>query len=146
MSKKWYESLNNRIDENKMFCKEIEVGTGLTEYSWSDRTPYEVVKVINQNNVLVRELDHKHIGNGQMDNNWELVSNENNPVKELKKLRGYWNWINTVTKESLSRLILLDDKTAKAQAKIEAGAKEAKINRRANISFGVAEYYYDYEF
>lgn len=48
MSRKWYGSLNNRLEENKMFCEEIKVGTGLTEYFYSDRHPYEVVKVIDQ--------------------------------------------------------------------------------------------------
>ena len=45
MSRKWYGSLNNRIEENRMFTDEIKVGTGVTKYSWSDRDAYEVVEV-----------------------------------------------------------------------------------------------------
>ncbi len=119
MSNKWYGSLNNRIDENKMFCDKIEVGTAMTEYFWSDRHPYEVVKVISQTHIFVRELDHKAIGE-PMSNTWELKSNENNPVIELKKRYGYWNWVE------------------------KNGCKT--VYRRTNVSFGVAEYYYDYEF
>ena len=37
MSKKWYGSLNNRLEENRQFCEKIEVGTGVTEYMYSDR-------------------------------------------------------------------------------------------------------------
>lgn len=144
--KKWYGSLNNRLEEGKMFCKEIEVGTGVTEYSWSDRETYEVVEVINQKNVKVRKLDHKHIGNGHMDNNWELVSNPNNPVLELKFRYNKWNWVSIVTNESIKRIILLDDKLIKAQKKLEAGADKVEIFRDANVSFGIADYYYDYEF
>ena len=142
MSNKLYGSLNNRLEENKMYCKEIEVGTGLTEYYWSDTKPYEVVKVINQNNVFVRELDHKHIGNGEMDNQWELISNSNNPVRELKKRYGVWNWVVTFTKESIKNGALL---TIKEREEIEKNGKITKYNK-TNISFGVAQYYYDYEF
>jgi hypothetical protein len=151
MSKVWYGNLTNRLEENKMFCEEIKVGTGMTEYYYSDRHPYEVVEVIDQKHIKVRKLDHKHIGEGCMDNNWELISNENNSVKLLTKRGKYWYW--TVTAESKdfdfdnldieTRLwfchqnILIDDLKAKG-----------KITRyhRANVSFGVADYYYDYSF
>lgn len=142
---KWYGSLNNRVDENKQFCKEIEVGTGVTEFGWSDRDAYEVVKVVDQNHVFVREYDHIHVGDGQMDNNWKLVSNESNPIRELKKRYGFWNWVDTITKDSIKNIILLDDKTAKVIKELETKA-EAKIYRKANISFGIADYHYDYEF
>lgn len=116
---KWYGNLSNRIDENKMHCDKIEVGTGMTEYYWSDRRAFEVVKVVNQNNVFVREFDHKAVGE-PMSNEWELVSNPNNPIKELKKMDGAWNWV------------------------VQTGY--GKTYTKANISFGIAEYYYDYEF
>ena len=35
-------SLNNRLEENRMFCDTIEVGTGMTEYLYSDRHAYEL--------------------------------------------------------------------------------------------------------
>lgn len=137
---KWYGSINNRIDENKMYCKKIEVGTWLTEYSWSDRTPYEVVKAVNQNNVFVRELGHKHVGNGEMDNQWELFSDETKTVRELKKRYGYWNWVVTLTNNSHDCLLTTDE--------IEKINKDGKAIRyvRTNVSFGIGEYYYDYEF
>lgn len=140
--KKWYGSLNNRIDENKMYCEKIKVGTGMTEYSWSDRKAYEVVEVVNQNNVFVRELDHKHIGNGSMDNQWELISNPNNPVIELKKRYGYWNRVGKVTTESMKQAPFIDKKIYDEVMK----NGEATIYHKVNVSFGVAEYYYDYEF
>ena len=142
MSNKWYGSLNNRLEENKMYCEEIEVGTGMTEYSWSDRKAYEVVEVVNQENVFVRELDHKHIGDGSMDNQWELVSNTNKPVREIKKYRGSWCWVVNYTKESIKNCYLLEKKI---YDKVMTTGKATKYVK-ANVSFGVAEYYYDYEF
>lgn len=156
MSRVWYGSFNNRIEENRMFCDEIKVGTGMTEYYWSDRHAYEVVDVKNQKHVSVREYDHKHVGNGCMDNNWELISNENNPVKHLTKRGNYWYWTVVVTDS------ILDDLDGKdfeqrlqiqlfmAQNNIDADTLRAKkkITRyhRANVSFGIADYHYDYEF
>lgn len=141
---KFYGSLQNRLDENKMFCDKIEVGTGMTEYSYTDTKAYEVVKVIDQNHVFVREYDHKHIGDGQMDNQWELISNSNNPIQELKKVRGYWNWVVRYTKESIENCPLCYI-PEKIYDKVMAKGEATKYVR-TNVSFGVAEYYFDYEF
>lgn len=141
---KFYGSLENRLEENRMYCDEIKVGTGMTEYSYSDRHAYEVVKVIDQKHVFVREYDHKAIGE-HMSNEWELVSNPEHPVKEMKFRYGYWNWVDTVTKEDIENCIIIDDKLCKALKELET-KDEAVIYRRANVSFGVADYYYDYEF
>ena len=141
MSNKWYGNLSNRVDENKMFCDEIKVGTPMTEYSWSDRHCYEVVKVVNQNNVFVRKLDAKAVGE-PMSNTWELETNENNPVIELKKRYGYWNRVGKVTKESMMRAPFIEKKIYDEVMK----NGEATYYSKINVSFGVADYYYDYEF
>lgn len=150
MSRVWYGSLNNRLEENKMFCKEIEVGTGMTEYSYSDRHPYEVVEVKDQKHVKVRGLDHKHVGDGCMDNNWELVSNENNSVRELTKRGNYWYWTITVAKDILDKIDKIETRLFLCQNNIDIDKlkEKGKITRyrRANVSFGVAQYYYDYSF
>ena len=142
MSNKWYGSLNNRIEENKMFCDKIEVGTGMTEYSWSDREAYEVVEVVNQNHVYVRKLDHKAIGE-PMSNEWELISNPNNKVRELKFRYGSWNWVKNWIKEDLKNCIMFPAHKVYDELMKTGKAKEYS---KANVSFGVAEYYYDYEF
>ena len=157
MARKWYGSVNNRIEENRMFCDEIKVGTGMTEYSWSDCHAYEVVEVKDQKHVKVREYDHKHIGEAYT-NNWELISNEENAVMEMVKRGNYWYYTTTVTAEDIKQF----DEQAKSEAervefllwlcrlgvnKEDVIAKgKVKKYRRANVSFGKAEYYYDYEF
>jgi hypothetical protein len=167
MSRKLYGSLNNRVDENKMFCKEIKVGTGMTEYYWSDRHAYEVVKVINQKHVFVREYDHKGIGE-PMSNDWELISNPNKPAIEMKFRYGRWYKVHRCKhSDALKRAAeLVEDGTCKTfeaaynyviyisgirfktDEEIEAfkNGKEHVNYYKANVSFGVAEYYYDYEF
>lgn len=156
MSNVWYGNLTNRLEENKMFCKEIKVGTGVTEYCYSDRHPYEVVEVKDQKHVKVRGLDHKHVGDGCMDNNWELVSNENNIVRALTKRGNYWYWTTVITDAILDNL---DSEDAEERFRTqlfmchnnvdaETLREKKKVTRynRANVSFGIANYYYDYEF
>ena len=149
MSRVWYGNLNNRLEENKMFCDEITVGTGVTEYMYSDRHPYEVIEVKDQKHVIVRALDHKHIGDGSMDNHWELVSNENNAIFELTKRGKYWYWTVRITSDLLekddidTKLFLIHNSVD--PDKLREKGKITKYHR-ANVSFGIADYYYDYEY
>ena len=151
MAKRWYGNLTNRLEEGKQFCGTIEVGTGMTEYSWSDRHAYEVVGVKDQKHVTVRQLDHKHVGECSMDNSWELVSNENNPIREMEKRGDVWYWTTTLKAEDIEGID--DDMQWKVRVviagfdidKIREKGKQTK-RWKANVSFGVADYYYDYEF
>lgn len=149
---KLYGSLNNRLEENKMFCSEIKVGTGVTEYFYSDRHPYEVVEVKDQKHVTVRALDHVHEGDGYMDNCWKLVSNPENPTKKLERRGEWWYWVCEIIVNDENRHKLDDPMTRLNLAlngydidKLLAKGKQTK-RRRANVSFGLADYYYDYEF
>lgn len=71
---KLYGSLNNRFDENKNFTgREIRVGDDITMYLWSDRHPYFVTKVIDQEHIYVHKYhvcaDHSKEG-GRGHQNW----------------------------------------------------------------------------
>lgn len=159
---KWYGSINNRIEENKMYCDKIEVGTGMTKYSWSDTEAYEVVKVNDQANVFVRKYDHIAVGEA-MSNSWKLVSNENNPVIELKLRNGVWyrvayyskeNWLKMAQEDNSFKTVesaynyykFMSGLTEKQLQKIEEGKTVKAYKKFGNVSFGVAKYYYDYEF
>ena len=147
---RWYGSLTNRLEENKMYCDEIMVGTGVTEYDWSDRTPYEVIEVKDQKHVTVRGLDHRHVGDGCMDNNWELFSNPDMPIKDLVKIGDKWYWTRTIRSEELPEEIDPETRLGLAVGgwdleKIRTKGKQTK-RYRANVSFGTASYYYDYSF
>jgi len=147
---KLYGSLNNRLEEDHMFCPEIVVGTGVTEYHWSDRTPYEVIAVQDQKHVTVRQLDHRHVGTGCMDNNWELFSNPDLPTRDLLKVGDFWYWTTTIRAEDLPETPDLETQLRLALGgwdieKIRSKGKQTK-RYRAKVSFGTAQYYYDYEF
>lgn len=151
MSNKWYGSLQNRLEENHRFCETIEVGTGMTEYLYSDREAYEVIAVRDQKHVTVRKLDHKHVGDGSMDNRWELISNPENHKRDMTKRGNYWYFTGSITVEEMEELekdpngLLWLAQMGYDRDKIRKNGKQTKYHR-ANVSFGVADYYYDYEF
>lgn len=151
---KWYGSLNNRVEENRQFVDEIKVGDGMTEYFWSDHHAYEVVEVKDQKHVLVREYDHKHIGDSY-ENKWELISNAENPITELVKRGKYWYSVVKCTVEEAKEILdgtdNIDDRLWACHndfnlEEIVASGKTKTRYHKRNVSFGKAEYYYDYEF
>ena len=154
-----YGSLINRLEEGKQFCEEITVGTGMTEYLYSDREAYEVVEVTDQKHVAVRRYDHKHVGE-PFPNDWELIPNPNNPTRRLEKRGNVWYWTQTVTADQIKDILDLKavvtspDLFYKRHALGMAGFDIEKIiekgkqtkRTKANVSFGKAEYHYDFEF
>lgn len=152
--REWYGSLNNRLDENKQFCEEIKVGTGVTEYFWSDRHAYEVVAVKDQKHVSIRKYDVKKKSDTPFDNDWELISNDKNPVMNLVKRGKYWYVAVTITPVEAKEIYEGNDIETKLWAchnnfdlpAIIASGKNKTTYHRKNVSFGVANYYYDYEF
>ena len=155
MSRKWYGSLNNRIEENRMFTDEIKVGTGVTKYSWSDRDAYEVVEVEDQKHVAIREYSHKKAEGAEWcENKWDLISNPENPIINLVKRGNYWYSVVSLTPEEAKEILDGDDFQSKLWAchnnfdleEVVAKGKVAKRYHKWNVSFGVANYYYDYEF
>lgn len=136
--------------EGMEFEGPIVVGTGVTEYIGSDRYAYEVIDVRDQKHVTIRRLDHVHTGDGCMDNNWELWSDDSNPVYDLVKYGDLWYWSVTVTSSDLDAI--KDDCdlihlriNGFDPDKIRTKGKQTKRSK-ANVWFGRARYYYDYEF
>lgn len=157
MSRKWYGSLNNRIEENRMFVDKIEVGTKVTEYMWSDCHPYEVVEVKDQKNVAIRPMKHERPADGQdysYTNKWVITSDEDATPFWIAKRGDYWYIKNTCTPEEAKEII--ESKDIRRQMwlcengfmadEIIASGKTKTKYHRINISFGKAEYYYDFEF
>lgn len=149
---KWYGSIENRIEERSKDAQNITVGMGVTEFHWSDRTPYEVVAVKDQKHITIRRLDHRHVGDGSMDNNWELISNTNHPTIDIVKRGDYWYTVCTLTAEDVADFDDWDFNKRLWAArndfdieKIRLKGKQTKYNKM-NIRVGRAEYYYDYEF
>lgn len=151
-----YGSYQNRMQENKQFCDEITIGTGMTEYLYTDRNAYEVVAVKDQKHVSVRRYDVEHIGE-DMANNWKLISNAENPVYDMTKRGQYWYWTVTITADILDEIEACEDTNRKFELTLflchngvdqEVLRQKGEVTKyhRANVSFGTANYYYDYEF
>ena len=150
---RWYGSINNRIMEQGRDAEEITVGMGVTEFFWSDRHAYEVVRVADQKHITIREYKHIHKGNGCMDNNWELVSDPTRPEIDLVKRGKYWYTYATVTQDWVDKIDAEKDFEAQIwlanwgfdRETIKKNGKQTKYHRK-NIVIGYADYYYDYEF
>ena len=146
---KLYGNLTNRLEEGKQFCDTIEVGTGVTEYYYSDRKVYEVTEVIDQKHVYIREYDVEHVGEAYTQN-WKLTSNPENHERLLTKRGDVWYFTDTLTAEELEKVTDPYDRFRLSMCgfdleKVMAKGKQTKYHK-ANVSFGVADYYYDYEF
>lgn len=92
-----------------------------------------------------------------MDNTWELVSNENNPVYSMTKRGNYWYWTVKITSDILDEIEKETDMNRKINMQLflahndvdpEKLREKGKMTKyhRANVSFGRADYYYDYSF
>jgi hypothetical protein len=148
MSKiRFYGNVNNRIDENRMFVKEIREGTRLTRYDYSDTDAYEVIKAVSQEDVIVKALRGPCKGDCVMDSDKadrDIYSiDERAEEIELVKRYGRWYSKTVMTAEELNKPSSLV--TPKERERIE---RKGFANRFGlwNVSFGVAQIYYDPEF
>lgn len=150
--KKIYGSLINRIHEGKTFVDEIKVGTPVTEYFWSDRHVHEVTKVIDQKHVFIREMEAIRTDkNGMSDSQqYRYESNKNANEVELVKRGNVWYTCRTFSKALYDKIVeeigycwwVL---TPSQWKRIDEG-KDVKKYTKMNISFGIADYYYDFSF
>lgn len=146
MSRKWYGSLDNRLEEGKMYCDKIEVGTPMTEYFYSDSHAWEVIEVFNQEHVVVRQFEAVCVG-GFASNEWKLISNEKQPTMELKKRYGSWWVVNRWKKEHVNNPNYWR-MPKEVKEKLLNGKDEVITysHTSGKVSFGVAKEYYDYSF
>ena len=159
-----YGSVNNRFEENRQYCDTIKVGTGVTEYMYSDRHPYEVTKVITQEHVFIRAMDHERIDNNGMSDvqEYKYISNKNNKELEVVKRNNRWYTVSTWDKATMMEKAAKDTSwktpesaykyylymsglSDKQIARLNEGKTVKKYNK-INISFGVMEEYYDFSF
>ena len=80
-----------KIFENKTYeMGMIEVGMGASGTYWTDRDPYEVVRVVSDKTVDIRELDVQITGGDWIDPEYTLHSNEKNPIVRVRKTKTGW--------------------------------------------------------
>lgn len=185
---KLYGNLTNRLEENRNYAGEIQVGTDITMYYWSDRHCYYVTKVIDQKHIFVKPYeivaDRSQPG-GMGHQNWlyfKTVKEKNdylrpyglasegefeNPEEEWVFRYGKWVQVvrynlagyqkalenarkdcsNTEDEDQVKRVaryyFRLNDEEL---AKVLAGKEVIKYMKLQPVSFGVRDYYYDWEF
>ena len=148
-NKKWYGSVCNRIGEGRQY-EEIKEGTDITMYYWSDRTCYFVTRVVDAKHIFVKQYEvvgdrSKPGGMGHQD--WLYFKtrkeanqylNENVDKKFLEKYGGYP--VENVRENPEEEWVF---RYGKWMEKI--GDKQyRKLN--GQVSFGIRDYHYDWEF
>lgn len=70
--------------------QKIEVGMGASGTYWSDMTPYEVVRVISDKTIELRELEVEITGGDWLDPEYKLISNDERPVERARLGKMGW--------------------------------------------------------
>lgn len=163
---KLYGSISNRLKEGHNWEGELKVGTRLTEYLWSDKHAYEITRVVDQKHIFIRSLKAVRTDNNGMSEcqDYRFESDESLPEYELMFKYGKWKKVrryNYKDVQERARLFVEEGniKTYEAAlAYVLRGMPENEINKLKsgkdvlrysdfnNISFGVAEEYFDYSF
>jgi len=164
-------SLVNRLEENKYFdgtLNNIKVGTLCTVYLYTDRHAYEVVEVKSQDNIVIRRLKATRTDeNGMSDaQDYKYESDLSAKPEEIKLTKNGWKYVRTFDRDSfykccenmkqnckteeaavnLAKFYWMQNLTEKQFEKVLNGKQITKFQGNVNISFGVADEYYDYSF
>lgn len=88
---KWYGSVQNRIAAECEMPKP-EIGMGVTELMWSDRYPYEVIEVISEKKIRIRELGYERTDKNGISEcqDYRYFSKPDGEVKTLVLRNGKW--------------------------------------------------------
>ena len=168
---KLYGSLNNRFDENRYFNNtygNLKVGTPCTVYLYTDRHAYEVVEVIDQTHISIRQLNAIRTDRNGMSEcqDYRYESNLKAAIEPIEFHRGSWKHIRYYDLAGLERVVAnlvehgkaLDEArkiaeesymyylTPTQKKRLLNGERVKKYEDKINISFGVADEYYDYSF
>ena len=166
---KWYGSIDNRLEEGKNFTgREIRVGDDITMYLWSDRHCYYVTEVIDQKHIKVKPYHvcadkSKPGGMGHQDwlyfktlkerDDYLGWGNDSEEYYEINDREETWafrynKWMRewTIREDSqdfLGRDFCTDKELAALDKK---GYYKTYGNLSGKVSFGVRDYYHDWEF
>lgn len=167
---KWYGSLTNRLEEGQNFTgREIRVGDDITEYLWSDRHCYYVVGVESQKKIMVRPYytcaDHEKPG-GMGHQDWLYFKTWDEMNKYLSKFRSeyfkegehrdepdpqvwvfrYNKWQREFTHTGVDEKHMAYCTKREQEFNKKHGYFKTYCDLSGRVSFGVLDYYYDWEF
>lgn len=158
---KWYGNVSNRIEEGHNYTeREPRVGDDITMYLWSDRRCYYISEIISDKKIKVKPYyvcggKTKNGGMGHQD--WVYFKD----IREMDKYTGnihdedfyskfgnneetwvfrYGKWMQEVTYTANPH----SDREKKSLEK--NGYYKRYFALTGKVSFGVCDYYYDWEF
>lgn len=153
---KWYGNLDNRLEEGQNFTgRELQVGDDITMYMWSDRHCYYITEVENEKRIKVKPYfvcadKSKPGGMGHQD--WVYFKDPAEYARYIKcenrqfgAREGIWvyrygKWVEEVRY------------TENPHSEREKKSLENKgyfcryFALPGQVSFGIRDYYYDWEF
>lgn len=157
---KWYGNVTNRIEEGRQFAP-IEVGTDITMYYWSDRTCYYVTDVIDEKHIKVKPYHvcaNHDKANGMGHQEWMYFKSRREENEYLKRYFPdheysygeddkecwtfrYGKWMREVTFTKDNHCTEREKKSL-----VKNGYYKRYYDLSGKVSFGVRDYYYDWEF
>ena len=173
---KFYGNLNNRFDEGKNYNKDkkIHVGDDITMYLYSDRDCYYVTEVVNEKCIKVRPYNvcanHSIKDSGTGHQKWLYFKTlkemniylntifpgngyNENPFERCEEcwVYRYNNWYRKIVfnKRMLENQTVMGPTTISPRnlKKFENGDFIVEYHKLpGKISFGVRDYYFDWEF
>ena len=157
---KWYGNVTNRLEEGKQLAP-IQVGTDITMYYWSDRNCYYITEVIDDKHIKVKPwiviADHSKPG-GMGHQDWVYFKTYNEASDYLKSFgfNGYGDdleereedWVYRYNKwQKMYRYTEDNYCTDREKKSLEKkGYYDRYYDLGGKVSFGVRDYYYDWEF
>lgn len=158
--------INNMMREGKSAIS-LEVGTLATVLSYSDRHPYKVVEVKDQNHIAIKKLKATRTDNNGMSDaqTYKYSDDDTAPVINLVKRNNTWYRVRTINKTALLEtakkrylhdgfktvfaycqyLVAMSYLTPKQLERFNDN-KDIKQYHKIDICFGFAEEYFDYTF
>ena len=160
---KLYGNIENRFQEGRNYTeRDIQVGDDITMYYWSDRTCYYVTEVIDKKHIKVMQYHvcaDKEKANGMGHQEW-LYFKSLREMDAYTKIRHseqmyeadekmeaetwafrYGKWMRELTCTDEN------DCTARELDSLKKnGYYKRYYNLQGKVSFGVRDYYYDWEF
>lgn len=139
---KWYGNIMNRLEEGKAFAP-IQVGTDITMYYWSDRTCYYVTEVISDRYIKVHPYsicaDHSQ-GGGMGHQDWLYFKTN---AERDEYLKGFFPDHKPCEYEPKDEEWVYRYKSWYRKERTPDGTVYSKLPK---VSFGIRNYYYDWEF
>lgn len=78
------------VEVVRMQGQAIEVGMGASGTYWTDLTPYEVVRVISEKTIEIRELEVEITNGDWYDPEYNLISDDENPILRARRCKSGW--------------------------------------------------------